>query len=83
MLSLFRVTEANVGQKRHHSDDRETPEDLTPLRNRVGVFYAFTLVSLHCGREIVFYFLVILTMSYLLFSYFDIIFIPRHLESLL
>ncbi|KAL9970036.1 hypothetical protein ACROYT_G022346 [Oculina patagonica] len=28
------TSEPNVGQKRHHSVDKETPEDLTPLRNR-------------------------------------------------
>lgn len=35
------IVEPNAGLKRHHSDSEETPEDATPLRNRVSFFAGF------------------------------------------
>ena len=36
------IVEPNAGFKRHHSDSEETPEDATPLRNRVSGFWWFS-----------------------------------------
>ena len=41
------TVEPNTGHERHRSDSEETPEDLTPLRNRVSVACMLVFYIVH------------------------------------
>lgn len=76
-VSCCFITEPTAGQKRHLPDDRETLEDLTPLRNRVSRFLRF----LHCGHELKVFSSLFFGLS--LYVHLCVVFMTRLLVSLL
>lgn len=62
------IVEPNAGLKRHHSDSEETPEDATPLRNRVSVS-CWLSTFCTCSKKVFFRWLCCLSVSQFLFLF--------------